>query len=202
MRGNAPYPAFFVFPNPGKRLNVANDTKRQVRRINHEVRSWPEVSMTERRPYSRHGLNALKARVKVRGLAAIDTRTVAARELLDWRQELLADLGGEDAVSAQQKALVDMAVRTRLYINHADAFLLEQHSLVNGKRRSLIPLVKERQALVDSLVRILGQLGLERKARPAKTLTQVLEEMAVEKAESEPRESTQPPADETTTEAV
>ena len=101
--------------------------------------------MTPPRPYSRHGLNALKARVKGRGLQAIDSRTVAARGLLDWRQELFADLGGENAVSAQQKALVDMAARTRLYIDHADAYLLEQHSLVNRKRRSLIPLVKERQ---------------------------------------------------------
>ena len=154
--------------------------------------------MTAPRPYSRHGLNALKARVKVRGLQAIDSRTVAARGLLDWRQELLADLGGEDAVSAQQRALVDMAVRTRLYIDHADAFLLEQHTLVNRKRRSLIPLVRERQALVDSLTRILGQLGLERKAPPAKTLNEDLEEMATEKAESEPPESTERPADETT----
>ncbi len=42
----------------------------------------------------RTGLNALKARVKVRGLAAIDKRTAAARALLDWRRELLVDLRG------------------------------------------------------------------------------------------------------------
>ena len=35
--------------------------------------------MTERRAYSRHGLNALKARVKVRGLQAIDHRTGPGR---------------------------------------------------------------------------------------------------------------------------
>ena len=51
----------------------------------------------------RTGLNALKARVKVRGLAAIDRRTTAARALLDWRQELVADLGGEAKVSAAQR---------------------------------------------------------------------------------------------------
>jgi hypothetical protein len=151
--------------------------------------------MNAARTYSRHGLNALKARVKVRGLQAIDSRTVAARGLLDWRHELFADLGGEQAVSAQQKALVEMAVRTRLFIDHADAFLLGQQSLVNGRRRSLIPLVKERQGLVDSLVRILSQLGLERKARPAKTLAEVLEEMAAEKETSTPQESPERRAD-------
>ncbi len=118
------------------------------------------------RPYSRTGLNALKARVKVRGLQAIDRRSAAARGLLAWRKELLADLGGEAAVSAQQMALVELAVRTRLYVDHLDGWLMEQPTLVNSRRRAVLPVLKERQALVDSLVRILGQLGLERKAKP------------------------------------
>jgi hypothetical protein len=73
--------------------------------------------ITARRPYSRHGLNALKARVKVRELQAIDQRTVAAQALLGWRRELVADLGGEAAVSGQRMALVEAAVRTRLYVD-------------------------------------------------------------------------------------
>ena len=134
----------------------------------------PVVKAARRR--SRHGLNAVMARVKVRGLQAIDGRTVAARGLLEWRTGLLEDLGGEAAVSAQQRALLEMAVRSRLYIDHADAFLMEQRSLINGRRRSLIPLVKERQALVDSLARLLGQLGLERRQRPSKSLADYIAE--------------------------
>lgn len=130
--------------------------------------------MTPPRPYSRHGLRALKARVKVRGLDAIDRRTVAARALLDWRKDLLQDLGGEAAVSAAQLALVEAATRTRLYVDHLDAYLLEQRSLVNAKRRAVLPVVKERQALVDSLARLLHQLGLERRARPAPSLAEYL----------------------------
>ena len=95
--------------------------------------------MTESRPYSRHGLNVLKARVKVRGLAAIDMRTAAAQALVAWRRELLSDLGGEESVSAQQMALVDMAVRTRLYVDSLDAWIMEQESLVNRKRKSVLP---------------------------------------------------------------
>ena len=41
---------------------------------------------------TRTGLRALKSRVTVRGLAAIDRRTTAARTLLDFRRELLDDL--------------------------------------------------------------------------------------------------------------
>jgi hypothetical protein len=130
------------------------------------------------RPYSRHGLNALMARVKVRGLASIDRRTVAARALLDWQRDLVTDLGGEAAVSAQQMALVEIATRTKLYIDHLDAFLMQQRSLVNAKRKSVLPALRERQSLADSLARILSQLGLERRQAPAKTLEQYLAERA------------------------
>ena len=118
------------------------------------------------------------ARVKVRGLAAIDGRTVAARALLDWRSDLVADLGGEAAVSAQQRALVEVVTRTRLYIDHLDAFLLEQRSLVNAKRKAVLPVLRERQTLTDSLALLLSLLGLERRQAPAKTLEAYLAEGA------------------------
>ena len=118
--------------------------------------------MTPRRPYSRHGLNGLMARVKLRGLHAIDQRTAAARALVTWRTELVADLGGESALSAQQRALVETAVRTRLFLEHLDAWLLAQPSLINARRRSVLPVFRERLQLADALGRQLAALGLER----------------------------------------
>jgi hypothetical protein len=119
---------------------------------------------------SRHGLCVVKARVKVRGLGAIDLRTAAARGLVAWRNDLIAALGGAETISAQRLALIDMTVRTRLFIDHLDAFLVEQPSLVNKRRKSMIPALRERQALVDSLSRLLSQLGLERVAKPVPSL--------------------------------
>jgi hypothetical protein len=113
---------------------------------------------------SRHGLNTLMAKVKVRGLAAIDSRTQAARSLMQWRQELLRDLGGPD-LSAQKMALLEMVVRSRLFIDHIDAWLLQQDCLLNKKKKCVIPVLQQRQSLVDSLSRLLAQLGLERVAR-------------------------------------
>lgn len=72
--------------------------------------------MTARRTYTRDGLNAMMARVKLRGFKAIDRRMVAARTALNWRAELLEDLGGDPEVSAAQLPLVDIAIRTRLYL--------------------------------------------------------------------------------------
>ncbi len=118
--------------------------------------------MTPRRPYSQHGLNSLMAQVKLRGLWAIDRRTAPARTLLAWHHELVADLGGETALSAQQRALVETAVRTRLFLEHLDAWLLAQPSLINARRRAVLPVFKERLQLADALGRQLAALGLER----------------------------------------
>lgn len=117
---------------------------------------------TPKQTRSRHGLTVLKARVLVRGLKAIDGRTAAAQSLVAWKAELLRDLGGAESVSAQRMALVEMAVRTRLFVDHVDSFLLEQRSLVNRRRKAILPILRERTQLVDSLSRLLGQLGLNR----------------------------------------
>lgn len=122
-----------------------------------------------RRSYTRHGLNALVARVELKGLRAIDRRSAPARAVLAFRRELLADLGGEAAASAAQLALVDLAARTRLFVDHCDAVLLARRSLtVRGTR--LIPLVEQRTRLADSLVAVLTRLGLEKRKPAAPSL--------------------------------
>jgi tetratricopeptide (TPR) repeat protein len=87
------------------------------------------------------------------------------------------DLGGDSAISAAQRTLVDVAIRTRLYLDHVDAFLMEQPTLVVRRKRNrhhLMPLVEQRLRLADSLARVLGQLGLERRQKPPIDLTQYL----------------------------
>jgi len=131
--------------------------------------------MKPRRSYSRHGLNVVKAQVKVRGLGAIDRRTAAARDLLAWRDELVRDLGGNAEVTAATRALVEAATRTRLYVDHLDAFLMAQGSLVNARRRAVLPVLRERQQLVDSLARLLTTLGLERRKAHVPSLAEYVE---------------------------
>ena len=136
------------------------------------------TSVKTRRTYTRHGLNALKARVKVRGLGAIDERTAAAQALLAWRRELVADLGGEDSISAQQRALVELAARTRLYVDSLDAWIMEQPSLVNARKRAVHPILLQRQQLADALARYMTQLGLERRVKEVRDLRTYLAEQA------------------------
>jgi hypothetical protein len=121
-----------------------------------------------------HGLTPLKQAVSARGIDALDARTTAVRAVNEWRTALVDDLGG--TVSTQKAALIDSAARTLLFLNHIDCYLLELESLVNKRKRSLWPIVRERQALADSLARLLGHLGLERQQRPIKSLREYIEE--------------------------
>lgn len=130
--------------------------------------------MTARRAYTRHGLTAPMARVKLSGLAAVDRRTAAARAMLEFRRELAEDLGGEGSLSTQQRTLVELAARARLMLDHVDAWILAQRSVVNARARSVLPIVRERQVLAEHLARLLGQLGISRVPKPGRSLAEVL----------------------------
>jgi hypothetical protein len=102
----------------------------------------------------------------------IDKRTVTGKALAKWRNDLIADLGGD--VSTQQSAMIDLCVKSKLMLDSIDAWLLTQPSLINKHKKSLLPVVKERQALADGLARYLAQLGLHRTQRE-KTLEELLD---------------------------
>ncbi len=151
----------------------------------------------DRRSYSRHGLSVLKVAVKVRGLHCLDRRTAAARGLMRWREELLADLGGEENVSAQQLAIVEQVTRLRLYCDTLDAYLVEQAGgLVNRRRRTALPVLLQRAQLGDSLLRHLQALGLERRVRPLPALRAYLEQRErpeETRSDPEPKDGTATP---------
>jgi hypothetical protein len=129
---------------------------------------------------TRHGFKSVKARVLVQGLSVIDKRSLAARALLEWKERLIRDLGGEKAISTQKETLIELVVRTRLLVEHLDNFILGCPSLVNKKRRSIYPIVRERQHLVDSLARMLGQLGLAKLPTEMGDLREYLKEVDCE----------------------
>lgn len=120
-----------------------------------------------------HGLTVLKRAVNGLGNRLIDRRTATGKALARWRADLIADLGGD--VSTQEETLIDLAVKSKLMLDSIDVWLLTQPSLINQRKRSLIPVVKERQALADGLAKYLAQLGLKRIAHE-QTLEDVLRE--------------------------
>ena len=119
-----------------------------------------------RRPYQKSGVYTLKRAVQVLGSRAMPpSRTALGRALREWRESLVADLGGTDAVTTQQLALVDMAVRSKLLVDSVDAYVLGMASPINKRSRCLYPVARERQALVSQLQSLLRDLGLERRVK-------------------------------------
>lgn len=122
--------------------------------------------------HEQHGLNTLKKHLSKLGNRAIDGRSKAAVALRKWRQEIIEDLGGLDTVSAQE-TILDLACRTRLLLHSVDAWLFEQETLINKKKKMVFPVVVQRQQLADGLAKYMSMLGLERRHK-VKSLSEIL----------------------------
>jgi len=125
-----------------------------------------------------HGAFALKRAVRTLGSRTIDRRTRVGRALASWCEDLAGDLGGLDALSTAQRALIEQAATTRLILDSIDGWLAKQPSLIDRRKRSLLPVVRERQSLADALVRYLTALGLERRAKDVNDLASYLKSKA------------------------
>ena len=138
-------------PKPGRRKAILRP-------------SVPVPGGNDRRP--RTGLLALKAKVMLRGLAVVNRRTKAARDVVKWRAELVAELGGEPGMTAARLTRIETLVRTKLLLEHLDAQLLEYDTLFSRKRGTLRPQVKailtERNRMAEALERGLAALGATR----------------------------------------
>jgi hypothetical protein len=91
-----------------------------------------------------------------------------------WKASLIDSLGGEGAVSAMELSVIELACKTHLLLASVDRFLLEQKSLVNKSKRTLFPIVLQRQTLADALAAYMKQLGMKRTARPPTSLSDYL----------------------------
>jgi hypothetical protein len=107
--------------------------------------------------------------------------------LKEWRSKLERDLGGLEALSAQQQALVENASRTRLYLDHLDSWLMAQRTLI--RKRTLLPIFRERMDLAAKLERTLGQLGLQRQEPPSPSLAAEYIQHVEPATENEPDET-------------
>ena len=121
----------------------------------------------------KHGLSTLKDAVNKLGSRALDGRSSLSYALKKWRRELVDDLGGDDNISTQQAALIDLTVKSKLLLDSIDAWLLTQPTLINKRKKALLPVVLQRQTLADGFARYLSQLGLERKVK-TRTLHDIL----------------------------
>ena len=139
------------------------------------------------KPGQTHGLCTMKRTFNAlaeRGINPIDPNTKVGQSLIEWRDSIIADLGGTENISAMERSLLDVAIKTKLILDSVDAYLLAQPTLVDKTRKILYAVVKDRTTLADSLVRQLNTLGLRRRAKSVPSLTDVIAEIEASKAES------------------
>src|SRR6266446_473176 len=152
------------FGNPPAAVAARGNLPKPGRRKAILPPSVPAPRGNDRRP--RTGLLALKAKVMLRGLAVVNRRTKAARDVVKWRAELVAELGGEPGMTAARLTRIETLVRTKLLLEHLDAQLLEYDTLFSRKRGTLRPQVKailtERNRMAEALERGLAALGASR----------------------------------------
>jgi hypothetical protein len=127
----------------------------------------------------------LKASVRALGPRVIDKRTTLGKRLAEWRRDLIRDLGGNP--STRQLAIIDMAVRSKLLLDSVDAWLLSQPTVINARKRAVLPVVRERQQLADGLLRCLAALGLHARAQET---TSLADYVASKDKEKEPQPET------------
>jgi hypothetical protein len=109
-----------------------------------------------------HGANTLK---RILSNGKLDHRSSVGRALRRLRAQFTADLGGQEALSTQESALVDRVVIKILVLHTVEGWTLRRRSLV--KRSGQLPAVLDRNYISwsESLRRDLVALGLKRRAK-------------------------------------
>ena len=108
------------------------------------------------------------------GFGVIDRRTASARAAIVFRDHLIAQLGGAEEITPAQAKLIDLAARTGAMLDHIDAWLLAQDSLIDTEERTLLPVVYERQAVSSHLAKLLKLIGIGRRVKPVPTIDELL----------------------------
>src|SRR6266446_2405379 len=91
-------------------------------------------------------------KIQLLGSRIVDPLSPGAIAVREWRDDVIAALGGEDAITPQKRALLDAASVTYLAIKRLDDLVLvSAGALVNANTFELAPFVLQREALVAGL---------------------------------------------------
>lgn len=121
-----------------------------------------------------HGFSGLLRGRNKADRGDIDGRSAIGRAVKEWRDALATDLGGDTALSAQQRLVLDMVTMDKMLIDSIETYLLSQKSVVNRRKKAAYPILLQLAQLKDSMTRRLIALGLERKGKPPVRLHDIL----------------------------
>lgn len=110
-----------------------------------------------------HGAAAMRRTLRSLTTRRLDGRSALARAVREWKATIRADLGGD--LTKAQETILELAAQQWVQVSSLDDWLARQPSLVNARKRAVIPVLLQRAQLADSLGRALERLGLARRVR-------------------------------------
>jgi hypothetical protein len=114
-----------------------------------------------------HGLHAMRRTLGQLTTRRLDGRSTVAVAVRAWKADVRRDLGGD--LTRAQETVLEAAAQAWVILSSLDDWIARQPSLVTRKRQ-LLPVVRDRMQVADSLARQLERLGLDRKAQPVADL--------------------------------
>lgn len=113
-----------------------------------------------------HGDTLLKRAVKELGTKALDGRSTLAIELKAERRELIAALGGPSEISPQELAIIEMIAMKRIRRKPIQEWVPLNRDRLFDRRKGIVrQILLQVEALDESEVRLLKELGLKRKPK-------------------------------------
>jgi uncharacterized protein YjcR len=123
----------------------------------------------------KHGVYSQVGKVSKRGKRSYDRRTREFKTMQQRRLAYYADRGGKEQFSAKELAIIEDLLEQQRIQDRGTAHVTLKPGVMFGNRgRSFTPIMRELQALSESITKKLTLLGLERVAPPVPNLTDYL----------------------------
>jgi len=122
-----------------------------------------------------HGYYRRKVKLEPVSFKDLNFSSSGGEQLRKRFLELLKHCGGEHVVSAVRRRLIERVVFTEYQLDCLDLYLVKLGPrIVNRRNRTLIPIVRERDALVSTLAKLYDQIGLDPIKPPIPTLAEYM----------------------------
>ena len=122
-----------------------------------------------------HGYYRRKIKLEAVSFEDLNFSSSGGEQLPKRFIELLNHCGGEHLVSAVRRRIIERVVFTEYQLDCLDLYLVELGPrIVNRRKRTLIPIVRERDALVSMLRKLYDQIGLDPTKPPIPTLAEYM----------------------------
>ncbi len=119
-----------------------------------------------------HGHYRRKLKLSSVSFDDLNFSCAGGEQLASRRRELIEHLGGK--VSAVERRVIERICFTEYLTDHLDLHLAELGpKIINRRKRTLIPIVLQRDALVTTLTKLYDAIGYTPKERPAKSLAEI-----------------------------